>query len=136
MAYVNGELVPKDSVKGVEFLERSAASDDPFGLTDLAVMYVTGDGIIKDFNKARTMYEKAAGLGNNHAFRELAAMYANGEGVPIDLVHARVLYLQSVELGDPDIATYRKWIESKLDAAQLKESDQQFEQWLQALVSQ
>ncbi len=136
MAYVNGKLGSKDSVKGVQFLEQSAASDDPRGLVDLGVMYVTGDGVAKDFVKARMLYEKAAEQRFPHAFRELGAMYANGEGVAVDLVRARVMYLQSVSLGEQDDDIVRKSIESKLDAAQINESDIQFGQWRRKQVSQ
>ena len=136
MAYVDGVLRPHDSVKGVQYLEEAAASDDPRGLTDLGVMYVTGDGVKLDSDKARSLYERAAALNQPHAYRELATMYAMGEGVPIDLVRARVLFLQSVELGEKDIHGFRAAIEVKLDAGQIKASDQQFEEWKKRNVVQ
>lgn len=135
MAYINGELGPKDSAKGVHYLEEASASGDAPAMTDLAVMYVTGDGVRKDFAKARSLYEKATEQEEPHAFKELAAMYANGEGVPVDPVRARVLYLQSIEFGEKDDSAFRKALDSRLDAAQMKESDRQYEQWRQKRAS-
>ena len=86
--YANGEGVPKDAVKAVEWYQKAALQGEASAQNNLGAMYANGEGVPKDAAKAVEWYQKAAVQGNAIAQHNLGVRYANGEGVPKDAAKA------------------------------------------------
>lgn len=94
--YENGEGVPQDYVKAVEWYSKAADQGDGDGQFNLGVMYKNGEGVSQDYSKAFELYSKAADQGNGDAQYNLGAIYENGKKtIPQDKVRAKEYYKQA-----------------------------------------
>ena len=84
--YTNGEGVPKDAVKAVEWSQKAAAQGNAYAQANLGFIYMIGEGVPKDAVKAVEWYQKAAAQGHAHAQANLGKSYYHGKGVPKDVV--------------------------------------------------
>ena len=91
--YANGEGVPKNSEKAIEWYRIAANQriDVRIAITSqyyMGEMYFSGVGVPKDLDKALEWYTKAAKQGHSQAQFTLAELYFAGEVVPQDSVKA------------------------------------------------
>ena len=99
-AYRNGLGVPKDQVKSVSWLRKSAEQDLPYAQYDLGLCYSLGKGVTKDDAQAAAWYHKAASQGQSDAMRALAMLYDEGKGVQKDTKQAFELFSKAALEGD------------------------------------
>jgi len=76
--YANGEWVPKDAVKAVEWWQKAAAQGNADAQYKLARMYGKGEGVPKDVAKALEWIQKAAAQGLAEAQYGLGDAYRSG----------------------------------------------------------
>jgi TPR repeat protein len=72
--YANGEGVPKDAAKAVEWYRKAAEQGNAHAQFNLARMYDVGEGVPKDTAKAVEWHRKAAEQGHEDARRKLTSM--------------------------------------------------------------
>ena len=65
--YLQGELVPKDVPKALEYLTASAKEDSPFAQYTLGKLYLMGKDVERDLEEAYRWFEMSAGQGNPYA---------------------------------------------------------------------
>ena len=65
--YLQGEQVPKDVTKALEYLTASAKEGSPFAQYTLGKLYLMGKDVEQDREKAYRWFEMAAEQGNPHA---------------------------------------------------------------------
>ena len=106
--YNNGDGVPQDSAKAVEWLlkaaelyRKAAEQGDADAQFSLGGMYEHGEGVPKDSAKAVEWYRKAAEQGDALAQITLGLIYETDEGVK-DSAKALEWYLKAAEQGDVD----------------------------------
>jgi len=71
VSYYYGNGVNQDYKKAVQYYQKAAAKNHPFGMYNLAVACESGNGTPKDINKAIKYYEMAADKGVNMAIDAL-----------------------------------------------------------------
>ena len=98
--YANGEGVPMDAAKAVEWCQKAAAQGEAFAQLRLGWMYANGEGVPKDAAKAAEWYQKAAAQGNTLAQAELGGRYYKGEGVPKEAAKAVEWYQKAAAQGE------------------------------------
>jgi len=99
--YMDGQAVPIDFIKGLEWLNRSAEMGEARALGDLGSAYDWGFGVDKDSARAAEFYEQAALRGHAASQYNVGVLYEEGEGVEQDLVKAYMFYLLSNQNGFP-----------------------------------
>lgn len=102
LMYDNGEGVPKDAAKAVEWYQKAAAQGDASAQNNLGWMYDNGEGVSKDAVKAVAWYQKAAAQDHAEAQYYLGEMYAKGEGVPKNSAKAIELTQKAAAQGHVD----------------------------------
>jgi TPR repeat protein len=118
---MDGQAVPIDLEKGVEWLRKSAEMGEARALGDLGSAYDWGFGVPKDRTKAAELYEQAARKGHAASQYNIGVLYEEGEGVEQDLVKAYMFYLLSNENGFPKYpAEAIAALEPKLTNEQIK----------------
>lgn len=100
--YANGNGVPEDAVKAVEWYRKAAEQGDAYGQYSLGLKYATGNGVPKDAANAVEWYQKAAGQGYTPAQYSLGKAYATGNGVPKDVAKAVEWYQKAAAQMDSD----------------------------------
>ena len=65
--YLQGEQVPKDVTKALEYLTASAKEGSPFAQYTLGKLYLTGKDVEQDREEAYRWFEMSAGQGNPYA---------------------------------------------------------------------
>ena len=65
--YLQGEQVPKDVTKALEYLTASAKEDSPFAQYTLGKLYLMGKDVEQDREEAYRWFEMSAGQGNPYA---------------------------------------------------------------------
>ncbi|CAI3951646.1 unnamed protein product [Commensalibacter communis] len=86
--YENGDGVPLDYKKAVEYYTKAANQGDATAQTNLGIMYSNGKGISQSYQKAEEYFLKAAKQGYGDAYFNLAVMYGQGKGVQRDFKKA------------------------------------------------
>lgn len=84
--YRDGEDVPKDFAKAIEWHQKAAAQGHADAQFNLGLAFVRGQGVPKDASKAIEWYQKAAAQGNVTAQLNLGGMYGSSVGVARDAV--------------------------------------------------
>jgi TPR repeat protein len=97
--YRDGDNVPKNLPKAVEYMRKAADAGFATSLNDLGVMYALGNGVRQDAAEAVRWYRKAAELGLDVAQNNLGFILENGDGVPKDLAQAASWYRKAAEQG-------------------------------------
>lgn len=100
--YSDGEGVPKDDAKAVEWYREAADHGYAKAQNNLGVMYLLGQGVPRDLTKAGEWFRKAAEQGLDASQTQLGDMYVRGEGVPKDAAKAMEWYLKAAEQGQVD----------------------------------
>ncbi len=90
--YDNGQGVPQDYAKAVEWYRKAAEQGYADAQYNLGHMYDKGEGVTQDYAKAMGWYRKAAEQGDADAQHNLGVMYGNGQGVPQDYAQAHMWY--------------------------------------------
>jgi len=95
----NGDGVPKDYKKAVEYFNQSAKFGYSYAYNELGIMYEDGEGVKKDYVKAFFNYRKAAELKNMYGLYNVARCYDDSIGVKQDIKKAIKYYNLSGDLG-------------------------------------
>ena len=104
--YANGEILPRDDAKAVEYFSAAAEKGDLCAQCSLGIMYESGRGVkTADFEIAYYWFRKAALQGMPEAQYRLAVCYENGHGITKDLNKARDWYSKAAEKGHPKAKT-------------------------------
>jgi serine/threonine-protein kinase len=99
--YAEGEDIPRDEVKAVEWYRKSAAQGFAKGEANLGDMYFYGRGGLDQSNvQALSWYLKAAQQDFPAGQSRLALMYEKGYGTSRDLTRAVELYRSAADHGD------------------------------------
>lgn len=98
--YEHGKGVEKDSIKAVEWYQKSADQGYSQGQNSLGLCYLSGEGVKKDVDKGIELLTLAANQGYARALNNLARAYILGEGVKKDVLKAEELLKKSVEQND------------------------------------
>lgn len=87
--YVSGDGIEKNYTKALDWLNKSAASDNADAIALIGLLHNFGDGVPKDTTKAVALYKRAISLGGNRGMIAYANALMRGEGTPknIDLAH-------------------------------------------------
>ncbi len=101
IAYENGNGVPQDAVKALEWYEKSVAQDFGKASINLGTLLREGaPGVPKDYARAATLLETAIAQGIAAAYWERGRMHRDGEGEPVDLDAARAAFERGLEHGN------------------------------------
>ena len=107
VCYDNGEGVPKDVSKAVEWYAKAAEQGYELAQNDLGYYYLIGrGGVPKDERKAVEWCAKAAEQGNAKAQYNLGYCYENGIGVSKDGEKAVEWYTKAAEQGNAKARYY------------------------------
>lgn len=74
--YANGQGLPQDYVKALQWLRLAARQGDGLAQANLGVMYSNGQGVSQDLVKAYMWYEVAANSGFKEANANMTALAA------------------------------------------------------------
>ena len=124
---MNGEGVPKDATKAVEWYQKAAAQGNADALYMLGWMYDNGEGVPNDAAKAVEWFQKAAAQGDVFALYRLGVMYDEGEGVPKDSVLAYAWFNLSAARGYGSSVNLRDRI--PLSSAERAEAERLSSNW-------
>lgn len=98
---MSGELVPKDTDKGLEFIALAAQKHYGPALFEVGRMHLDGIGQTRDAEKGMQMIREAATVGSKKAQYFLGAAYADGErGIDRDPDRARKYFRLCAAAGD------------------------------------
>ena len=100
LIYAQGDGVPKDATKAVEWFQKAAVQGDARAQRNLGLSYAYGDGVPRDVANAVEWYQKAAAQGDAGALLILGLMYAYGDGVPRDATKAVEWFQKGAAQGD------------------------------------
>jgi len=98
--YMTGTNVPRDDIKAVLWLEKSAKQNFADAEFALGYLYEQGKGVRKNYGKALRYYTAAAEQGQTTAENNLGSMYQRGEGVHKDLRRAAEWYRNAASHGE------------------------------------
>ena len=98
--YANGEGVPQDKVRAVEFFTKAAEQGITLAQCTLGYMYECGEGVPQDVARAVELFTKAAVQGDSSAQCTLGLMYEYGKGVLQDVARAVELFTKAAEQGN------------------------------------
>jgi TPR repeat protein len=108
--YANGQGVPKDAAKAVEWYRRAAEQGHAAAQNHLGRTYATGRGVPKDEAKAVEWYRRAAEQGHATAQSNLGQMYVDGRGVPKDDAKAFEWFQKAAEQGHATAQNNLAWM--------------------------
>ncbi len=102
LMYSEGDGVPKNAAKAVEWYQKAAAQGNEKAQYNLGWMYYFGEGVPKNAAKAVEWWQKAAAQGDAKAQYNLGGMYNRGDGVPKDAAKAVEWYQKAAAQGNAD----------------------------------
>ncbi|HEV2436188.1 MAG TPA: tetratricopeptide repeat protein [Verrucomicrobiae bacterium] len=97
--YADGQGVPRDYAKAVDFLHQAAGQGYVPAETGLGSCYAQGQGVKQDYTEAVRWYLKAAEHGDALAEYCLGYAYAHGTGAPRNLNDTLTWWQKSAEQG-------------------------------------
>ena len=101
VAYENGNGVPQDALKALEWYEKAVAQGFAKAETNLGVLLRDGaPGVPPDVARATALFDAATAQNYPYAFWERGRMYRDGVGGPIDIDAARATFEKGLELGN------------------------------------
>jgi TPR repeat protein len=106
VVYGNGEGVPVDFAKAVEWYKKAADAGNPDAKANLGIMYEEGHGVSTDTTKAMVLYRSAASAGSTFAMNRIGVMFADGKGMKPDPVEAAKWYRKAADAGSPEGMNY------------------------------
>lgn len=99
-AYLKGAGTEKNTVKGVEWLEKAADAGDDTAMFELGLMYYAGRDVKKDLVRAMHFFTRSSQAGNALAMYNLGRIYHIGdEGIGADAAKAVQLYEEAAQAG-------------------------------------
>ena len=99
--YLNGQGVPRNYKKSMQWTMRAVKSGDITAKANLGVYYLRGYNVKVDFKKAMYYFKFGAARNDSYSINSLATMFQDGEGVKKDLKKAIYYYVRSSNLGNP-----------------------------------
>lgn len=100
-AYLQGEGVEQDHVKGVELINKAADKGDRYSVFNMALFYEKGQyGVEKNIHKAISLFEKLVSDGDVDSMNILGEILEKSEDVEHDYVRAFELYKRAADLDD------------------------------------
>ena len=106
VVYGNGQGVPMDYAKAIQWYTKAADAGNVDAKANLGVIYDLGQGVPVDAARALELYRAAAAAGSTFAQTRLGVMYVDGKGVKVDLVEAVKWYRKAAEAGNPEGMNY------------------------------
>lgn len=103
--FSNGEGVPVDIFKAIQWYEKAAAQNEPSASLNLSMIYTAGVGVPVDVIQAIAWMEKEAAIKSweqTVALMTLGDIYRYGMGVPKDESKAIKWFQKAADLGDVD----------------------------------
>ena len=101
VSYFNGQGVPQDYSKAVEWHRRAADQGHVGAQAALGELYGQGKGVVQDYSKAAVWLRRAADQGHKYAQFRLGYLYVEGAGVPQDFSKAIDWYRRAADQGHP-----------------------------------
>ena len=119
VCYENGQGVPQDNAKALEWYKRLEAVDSERGKKAIAnlqnpINQANAAYRAGDYAKAVELYRKAADMGNASAMHGLGTCYATGNGVTKDFAKAIEWYKKAIANGSEDAKKYLAMAEKQL----------------------
>ena len=102
--YGNGDFVPRDDAKALDWFDKAIAAGDAGALTQVGIAFFYGHGSPVDYPMAAQYFQQAADLNDGYALKFLAIMYERGLLGPADPAKAASLR-DRAQLVDPQSAT-------------------------------
>lgn len=100
--YYEGDGVPQDKAKAVEWLLKAATQGDAASQYFLGLGYYQGDIVPQDKSKAIEWWKKSAAKGYADAQYKLGSLYLDGEGVSKDISQTIELWQKSAAQGNTE----------------------------------
>lgn len=100
--YFDGDGVPKDVARAIEWSRRSADQGNVRAQAVLGLLYSSDEIVPHDYQKSAYWWRKAADGGNAEAQHTLGSILLAGLGVPKDQTEATVWFRKSAEQGDTE----------------------------------
>lgn len=100
--YLDGDGVPKDYAKMMEWLRKAAEQGNAKAQEALGMIYGSDEVMPHDYQQSAVWWSKAAAQGNAEAQHTLGSMFWAGLGVPKDYIEAVVWFRKSAEQGNSD----------------------------------
>ena len=100
--YREGEIIPKDLQKYIEYLVKADEIGNDSATLDLACAYFQGEGVEVDKEKGIELMGKAANAGNGIAASNMSLAYRKGDGVEVNIEKSIEWAKKAAELGDND----------------------------------
>jgi len=100
LRYYNGENVPQDLGKALEWFTRAANQGHVMAQLNVAVMHFNGKGVSQNLEKAAEWFRKAAENGEPSAQFNLATMLIKGQGVAQNNIEAVGWLIKAGEQGE------------------------------------
>lgn len=127
--YANGQGVPVNTKKAVEWTKKAAEKGYANAQYNLGIMYDTGTGVTENYKEAAKWYRKAAEQNVVEAQFNLGEMYYQGQGVNKDKVKA-YLWLSLAADGRDERARKKKDILSgEMTSAQIEKGNDLVAKW-------
>ena len=106
MTYLNGIGVDVDSVKAINYFEKSAEKGYLKAYHNLGIMYFSTDRSHQDFAKAFRYFEKGADLGSIVCNYDLGYMYYKGFGCEQDYESSVKCFKKALDIGVSPVCMY------------------------------
>jgi len=119
LKYFNGNGLPEDYQKAVEWYQKAAEQGDEMAQWFLGGMYDEGKGVNQNINQALFWYAKAAEQGSSRAQFRLGEIFAEGNGVPKNDMVAYSWYSLAANQGDMIALKKRDSVGEKIPPEQL-----------------
>lgn len=127
--YANGQGVPVNNEKAVEWTRKAAEKGFANAQYNLGIMYDTGTGVAKNNKEAAKWYRRAADQKVSEAQYNLGIMYEEGQGVKKDIVQAYAWIMLAADAGDPRAIKKKDLISEKMTPAQTKKAKELVAKW-------
>lgn len=136
LAYLNGEGVYKDPVKGIEYLKKSAEASHYAAMSELGFAYLQGNGTVKDYGEAYRWLLQAANektrsrWSDAHRARNaVGVLYEYGGGVDKDNVLAYAWYNIAMSGGYEKAQANLSRMEKLLNQEEIREAQTLSREW-------
>ncbi len=125
-AFLLGNGVPQNYTKSIQWYEKASENGDHDAQNELAFLYYVGKGVEQDFTASFKWFEKAAKGGLAVAQYNVGIMWYTGNGVEKpDMIQAYTWLSLAAANGHQDASAASKYIETVLNASELKQGQQQ-----------
>ncbi len=132
--YEHGNGVEKDLSIARLWYQRAAEAGNRLAMHNLAALYAGGELGAQQFDAAAKWFEEAASRGMKDSQFNLGMLYARGLGVTQDLAQSYKWFGIAASRGDADAAKARDDMAASLDAATVKQINDEIATWRPAGV--